>query len=225
MGERLHEELAETVKEGIISRLERDIERLFENNSIIPAYKVESVAFGIMRLLEYDKSNPLVDRAMDALFKYRDERYIKEISQPEFSALGTTESVCPYCMAKLEKFPQRKTKCKSCGQPIYSRTRPLDGEKVLIREDEIELLEDQWNEESSQRPAPIKIIPGHDYAIYSQMAMESDTNPEVEFAARRLFSENADSHKIQTELAARDAGFIKRVELRVWLLQVYSTYE
>jgi hypothetical protein len=60
----------------------------------------------------------------------------------ELSKTGITESVCPYCGIELSKFPGRKTKCKSCGNQMYVRTRPTDKKKVIIKEDEIEIYEE-----------------------------------------------------------------------------------
>ncbi len=59
---------------------------------------------------------------------------------PLRSDIGVTEAMCPYCNCDLEKFPGRKIKCKSCGNYIYVRTRPFDRKRILIREDEIDLI-------------------------------------------------------------------------------------
>lgn len=54
------------------------------------------------------------------------EDYIKPI--------GLTISACPSCGVELNKFPLRKTKCKDCGESIYSWKRPYDEKKVLLNE-------------------------------------------------------------------------------------------
>lgn len=58
--------------------------------------------------------------------------------------IGNLEPCCPYCDFDLEKMPGRKKKCPNCEQYIYVRTCPLSGEKVLIREDQKDQLEEQW---------------------------------------------------------------------------------
>ena len=60
------------------------------------------------------------------------------------SNIGITTPNCPYCGVDLAKFPGRKTKCKTCGNFIYVRTRPADNAKILIREDEKELIQIEW---------------------------------------------------------------------------------
>ncbi|MGD9561345.1 MAG: hypothetical protein AB7F88_03515 [Pyrinomonadaceae bacterium] len=58
--------------------------------------------------------------------------------------IGRTDSSCPYCLVELKKRPLAKTKCKNCGENIYSRTRPIDETKVLLTEAEAEIVEIQW---------------------------------------------------------------------------------
>jgi uncharacterized protein YcgL (UPF0745 family) len=41
--------------------------------------------------------------------------------------------------------PTRKKKCPKCGNAIYVRTRPIDRKKVLVREDQVKVIEDEWN--------------------------------------------------------------------------------
>ncbi len=53
-------------------------------------------------------------------------------------------SICPYCQSRLEKFPAHKKKCPNCGNYIYVRTSPKTHEKILIREEEIQAIESEW---------------------------------------------------------------------------------
>lgn len=59
------------------------------------------------------------------------------------SNIGNTEPICPYCKLELEKMPGRKKKCPGCEQYMLVRTRPSDRMKILIREDEAVLVEEQ----------------------------------------------------------------------------------
>ena len=63
---------------------------------------------------------------------------------PEMEGIGEIDQ-CPYCNEKLEKIPTRKSKCPHCKEYIYSRTRPSDRKKILIREDQIKELEKEWS--------------------------------------------------------------------------------
>ena len=60
------------------------------------------------------------------------------------SAVGSESASCPSCNATLVKFPLRKIACPQCDQPIYSRTRPSDGRKVLLSEAQVAIVEEQW---------------------------------------------------------------------------------
>lgn len=66
------------------------------------------------------------------------------VPAPRLSSIGLTEPICPHCRESLAKMPGRKTKCPHCGDSIFVRTRPSDQSKILIREDEIPLVEEQW---------------------------------------------------------------------------------
>lgn len=58
--------------------------------------------------------------------------------------IGNAEPICPYCNETLDKMPGRKKKCPFCGDFIYVRTRPNDKKKILIRKDQISVIEEQW---------------------------------------------------------------------------------
>lgn len=55
-----------------------------------------------------------------------------------------SEARCPYCHQLLPKIPQRKAKCPHCGQFYYVRTRPADREKVIVTEQEADVIEAEW---------------------------------------------------------------------------------
>ena len=57
-----------------------------------------------------------------------------------------TSPVCPYCMKALEKMPARKRKCPHCQKDIAVRTSPMSGERVLLKEDQVEQIETIWTE-------------------------------------------------------------------------------
>ena len=53
-------------------------------------------------------------------------------------------NLCPYCKEELESIPSRKKKCPHCEKYIYVRTRPIDGRQVLIRENQLKDIEQEW---------------------------------------------------------------------------------
>jgi len=61
---------------------------------------------------------------------------------PEIGSLDFSK--CVYCQAPLIKAPEKRTKCKKCGDYIYVRKRPSDNKRVLLKESELNILEDQW---------------------------------------------------------------------------------
>lgn len=60
------------------------------------------------------------------------------------AAFGTTTPECPSCSTSLKAFPKRKTKCPACSKPIYVRTRPSDRAKILVSEDQLPVVEIEW---------------------------------------------------------------------------------
>lgn len=65
--------------------------------------------------------------------------------------IGYTDPICPYCHQALEKKPAQKKKCPRCGNFIYVRTRPSDRQKILVTEDQIPLVEEQWTKYYEQK--------------------------------------------------------------------------
>jgi len=58
------------------------------------------------------------------------ERFKKDI------LLTESEPICPYCKKTLNKKPTRKTRCPSCGNDIYVRSKPRVFNSTLLTKDE-----------------------------------------------------------------------------------------
>lgn len=69
---------------------------------------------------------------------------IPDIVVPKLLPIGNVDPICPYCGAHLEKMPERKKKCPHCGKYIFARTRPFDRKRVLIKEEQIGDVKEQW---------------------------------------------------------------------------------
>jgi hypothetical protein len=68
----------------------------------------------------------------------------RRIPDGELREIGYLEPLCPYCYARLDSIPIRSNPCPECGNTIFVGIRPLDDSKILLREDQIEELEEQW---------------------------------------------------------------------------------
>lgn len=65
--------------------------------------------------------------------------------------LGTIAQACPNCGVLLPTLPTRKTRCKSCGLFMYVRTRPQDGLRVLLTEQDAQAVEAQWHQYEEEK--------------------------------------------------------------------------
>jgi hypothetical protein len=79
----------------------------------------------------------------------------------KFTAIGNTEPLCPYCNFKFDNMPQQKKQCPNCKNFLYSRTRPLDNKKVLIKGEQIDELERQWMNQGSISPLKFNLVSSH----------------------------------------------------------------
>lgn len=78
-------------------------------------------------------------------------RTVEEFKVPKLrSDIGVTTANCPYCNAELDKFPVRKTRCRNCRQYMYVRTRPVDRKKILCKETDLQLVEEEWEKKRLQ---------------------------------------------------------------------------
>lgn len=58
------------------------------------------------------------------------------------TALG---NLCPYCGAAFNRPPQRKTKCKVCGNFVLVRTDPDSRQRLLVTEAHAQQIEERWS--------------------------------------------------------------------------------
>lgn len=58
--------------------------------------------------------------------------------------IGETELVCPACGEELVQKPSPKGECPHCGIMTYNRKRPFDNRDVLVTEEELVKIQEQW---------------------------------------------------------------------------------
>ena len=76
------------------------------------------------------------------------EENIKSYSErfkEAWKPIGNLKPECPYCGHKFEKMPQAKRKCSSCKETFYSRKIPQKDQRSLLREEDLPILEKQYN--------------------------------------------------------------------------------
>lgn len=66
---------------------------------------------------------------------------------------GKEAARCPYCREALKKVPARKTKCPSCGKPIFVKRAPDESEKRLVTEALAAEIEALWNARAEEQTA------------------------------------------------------------------------
>ena len=54
------------------------------------------------------------------------------------------KTLCPYCNGSLEQEPKKKKKCPHCKNFIYVRTSPSTRKKILVTEEGIKEIENEW---------------------------------------------------------------------------------
>ncbi len=62
-----------------------------------------------------------------------------------------TNPACPSCNAALPKMPQRKTKCKACGQFMFVKRTPDDRTPRLMSESEAMAADTLWENYAAQQ--------------------------------------------------------------------------
>lgn len=105
-------------------------------------------------------SNPksLISAEMIVGESTRQDEAGKTENNGKYTKIGNAEPVCPYCSYRFDKMPQRKKRCPKCANFVYSRTRPLDNKKVLIKEDQIDELESQWTNQKGSGTLQFNLV-------------------------------------------------------------------
>jgi hypothetical protein len=62
----------------------------------------------------------------------------------ESGAKDLRKRECPYCGGALAKILGRKTRCPSCGEFMFVRTRPKDKARLVVTALEAERIEEEW---------------------------------------------------------------------------------
>jgi hypothetical protein len=202
-----------------------------EKPDLSPEYKLSSLKLNITRLEEVSPNHPLLPEAVATLKDYLANRFLKELELPKSTPIGSLEQRCPYCRTELQKFPAKATTCKECGKRYFARTRPLDERKVILKEEELAALEEEWVKDYRIRQRkPREPDPAWEERFRLARETEFHKDPEVEAAAREAFQYAkaltlaGTAPRDATERAIEKFGGAKKkeVEIRLWQLQVRS---
>lgn len=55
-----------------------------------------------------------------------------------------SDDICPHCGGRFERPPQRKTRCKRCGEYVFVKYRPADRVRRLVTEAQAFEIEREW---------------------------------------------------------------------------------
>jgi len=64
--------------------------------------------------------------------------------EKSFLKLGNANKQCPHCKREYTSAPSEVKKCLQCGKGFFKTKRPQDGQTVLVREENRELMRLQW---------------------------------------------------------------------------------
>ncbi len=123
--------------------------------------------------------------------------------------IGETKPICPYCETKLEKKPSRKKQCPHCENYIYKRTRPYDDAHIIIREDQIEDMEEQWAIANGQYDL-YKKEQKRKERIKNRLTDQSGNEPTKEDVEFRALNEKATEYEFRG-----DWGFGRNIRLKM----------
>lgn len=133
--------------------------------------------------------------------------------------IGQSEAKCPYCEYMLTKFPQKKTKCPKCSNDIYVRTRPFDRAKILVKDDELKNIEQEWNR--------LKLLNEYytsDYNIYEEKYKNEKNVKEVVFEEVIIYK-----YKTILKKMAKESNWynyiIENIKLRVLYCRLQNFLE
>ena len=95
---------------------------------------------------------------------------------------------CPSCNASLEKMPQRKTKCKACGEFICIKDTPRNQTKRLMTPAQAEAADRAWEEHYAKK------MRAEAAALYKkflkQLTSEMEGYERQGFGSVQVFGEN-----------------------------------
>ena len=96
---------------------------------------------------------------------------------------------CPYCKKVINKIPTRKSKCPFCSNYIYSRTRPLDRQKVLVTEDQRDEIEKQWSQYYKTKEKSELMDNPEFVSAKSDLTKQFGTEPDINDVKWRIFNQ------------------------------------
>lgn len=104
---------------------------------------------------------------------------------------------CPSCKAPLAKMPQRKTKCKACGEFVFIKSTPDNRERRLMTPAQADAAERAWSNHYGNQQAARQ-------DQFMQPALSGDRNAVLEMLKNSRTAEESERWKlllIQVDLA------------------------
>ncbi|OJX35040.1 hypothetical protein SAMN04489707_1001175 [Paenacidovorax caeni] len=93
--------------------------------------------------------------------------------------------LCPSCKAVLPKLPQRKTKCKACGEYMFVKSTPDNREKRLMTQAQADAAEQAWTDRYEREKVETR-------AQLMQPALAGDRN-----AVLRMIANSQDPEELE----------------------------
>lgn len=62
-----------------------------------------------------------------------------------------SDDICPHCGGRFERPPQRKTRCKLCGEFVFVKYRPTDSVRRLVTEARAFEIEREWTRHAEEQ--------------------------------------------------------------------------
>jgi predicted RNA-binding Zn-ribbon protein involved in translation (DUF1610 family) len=89
--------------------------------------------------LSFSESFEFDGMSIDVTASYQPANWIDTSEWPDERV-----AICPSCSGGLKKVPGAKTKCPNCSEFVYVRTDPRTKSRRVVKESELEDIEDAW---------------------------------------------------------------------------------
>lgn len=119
---------------------------------------------------------------------------------------------CPECHEKLKKVPGAKTKCPHCLKLMFVRTTPKTNTRVIVTQDEANLIDDEWAVINGTIGDVIEARYEH-YAVKEQMKSDNGVEPSEYEITLVIYNK-----RLQEHYKNKDWGLYRCVRYEIGIL-------